>query len=144
MIYCKKCGSQNNDNASYCSNCGTVLEHEYKIKKASVNQEPQNIQNNITQNSVIQKQTTSIDQKKTGLIFFGYASLFLETNIFGFGITIEVIFSIIAFLIAIILICSNNPYNKKHGKIILSVWLVANIIGFIISFNNSYNGNIRN
>jgi hypothetical protein len=40
MIYCQKCGTENEDNANFCLECGTELKNRIATKKLNLNFEP--------------------------------------------------------------------------------------------------------
>jgi uncharacterized membrane protein YvbJ len=111
-MYCQKCGSQNNDDNKFCSNCGAEINHFDRVM--------------ITPNEKESESKTPVALIATSWILFVlcFVDDFLALNNFGLVIVLD----IAAILCAILLLINKNKTAKVNGIIILSIWALSFII----------------
>jgi len=109
-MYCQKCGSENNDENSFCSKCGIKLGHIDNV--LSKNEEPET--------------KTPIALIATSWILFAlcFIDQFLAENNFGLVIVLD----IAAIICAILMLANKNKTAKVNGIIILSIWALCFIL----------------
>jgi uncharacterized membrane protein YvbJ len=125
-MYCSNCGTKNSMNASFCTNCGQSIEHDKTTKS-------------VATPSHTTKQTHSAHQQaasNSGLILLGWIAGILQLSAFIFGAAVSILASIATLIIAIVLVMSKkSAFDKRQGKILLTLWVIINGIAFIASFN---------
>ncbi len=89
----------------------------------------------LFQESLATQQNEEITKESTGLIALSWIAFIMQ--FFRFWGAISIIASIVALIISIILVASQDPVNKRSGKALLIIWIVVNSISFIVAYNNA-------
>jgi uncharacterized membrane protein YvbJ len=105
MLYCSKCGTQNDSGAQYCKNCGNSL--------------------------------TVVSEKPTPVALIVIAWIIILARFIPMG-SLGIIFDIISIIAIIMLIIKKNKAAKINGVIMLVIWIIGFLTGFIPAFLKSY------
>ena len=126
-MYCSNCGTMNSANASFCKNCGQSIEHEATPLKP------------VTVDTHLKKGAATTEKDGNSLVTWGW--ILMIASIFSglFGTAVAMLLSASILIISIALLVSQSPRKKRHGKILISIWLVTFTISFITSFNTAQN-----
>ena len=109
-MFCSKCGSNNSDDSKYCNSCGTGLNSNITI--------------HTTSNETVHP--TPVALIVTSWIIF---TLSLFNNFLGMAMGIIVGLALL--LCAILLTVNKNRIAKINGIILLVIWGITFIIGFV-------------
>ena len=106
-MFCKNCGAEVSDKAYVCIKCGTKLINESN------------------------KSSDSEPETPVALIVFSWIILGVScfNHLLGFALAIIMSFAVLLF--SILLIANKNKTSKVNGTIILIIWIITFIIGFL-------------
>jgi uncharacterized RDD family membrane protein YckC len=109
-----KCGAENTDGNRYCCKCGFELNHKENClnKSTDINDEP---------------------PTPTALIAVTWVVTIVGAIIpnINWGFSLLLCFGVL--VSTIILIVNKNSTAKKHGISILIIWIILQIIGYVIN-----------
>ncbi|MCX6173553.1 MAG: zinc-ribbon domain-containing protein [Ignavibacteriales bacterium] len=120
-MFCPKCGNQNSEEVKFCSNCGNSL--------VSVN--TQRLSTHAFEES---------EEKDTPVALIIITWLLIIFSLFPMG-QVSLLISIAILFCSVLLLFSKNSTGKTNGWVVLIIWIITFIIGFLGALNKGIHYN---